>query len=120
MNKMIVILFLLFINSIVSTYIEDCLNSNNGTKLYLSNCMSHKDNQTNTKKIEEDKIYCCLLTITYTNKTDTYCMTTKGSKDTIEERIEMFKYQNNVKEVTINCSSNYLYITFLFLILIIF
>ena len=122
MKKMIFILIPFIINLIICGEDGRCLEENeksNTNKIYLSTCLTHNIGTKNRELLKNEK-YCCLLTMTYENKTtNTYCMTTFADKDVIEERIDMFKYQKDIKEVSIDCSSNYLIITFLFLFLLI-
>ena len=119
MEKIFFILISFIINLIICVK-EGCLNNNDpNSKKYLSTCLSYNDELKN-KDLLKNNTYCCLLTLTYEDKsTKTYCMTTLGDKDVIEERIDMFKYQNNVKEVSIDCSSNYILLTTLFIFLLI-
>ena len=119
MKKMIFVLISIIINVIICVK-EECLTKNKDTnKKYLSTCLAYNDELKN-KDLLKNNTYCCLLTMTFENKTsNTYCITTLADKDVIEERIDMFKYQNNVKEVTIDCSSNYLLITILFIFFLI-
>ena len=111
MKKMIFKLIPFIINIIICVK-EECLKNNNSTsKIYLSTCLSYNDELKN-KDILKNNTYCCLLTLTYENKsTNSYCITTLGDKDVIEERIDMFKYQKYVKKASIDCSSNYLLMT---------
>ena len=94
-----------------SNDLVDCLRVNNNTEkssLSLSSCTTYnKDN-----KIEKDqnKIYCCLLKITYeSNKEEKYCMTTVGELDKIDERKEILRYlDKTIKTISIDCSAKYL------------
>ena len=120
MKKKIFVLISFIINVILIICADEkgCLNTNKDSKIYLSSCLANNDESKN-KDISNNKIYCCLLTLTYENKTSkTFCMTTLGDKDVIEDRIDMFKYQKDVNEVSIDCSSNYLIINILFFLLL--
>ena len=89
---------------------KNCLDKNeNNTKVSINECMGNSD-----------KIYCCLLTITYKNGLELKkCLTTDYDEEKINERIELFEKQLNVKDVSIDCSANYLIINTLILILLI-
>ena len=118
MKKMLFVLVPFIINLIICIN-PDCTEKNfDGNKKYLSTCLNYNDESKN-KELSKNVTYCCLLTMTYENKsTDTYCVSTLANTDVIEERIDMFKYQKDVKDVTIDCSSNYLIITILYIFLL--
>ena len=125
MNKMVILLILLnIINIITQDITEACLSINNDTinSRNLSSCRQQNSNETTKdNKIIKDSIYCCLLTLSFKNNTNNrFCITVKGDKDIIDERIEMLKMQLNVEDATIDCLSNYLYrnILYIFLLLI--
>ena len=123
MKYFIIILYISFsICEDENSFSENCLSKNDEKKdsinsLTLSDCL-----QLNKELTKEDKIYCCYMKI-IKNKNDIkkYCITEDYyNRDSIENRIEMFKLQDkNIKEVTIECSSNYLYLIILFLFLFI-
>ena len=97
-----------------------CLEENNGTRKLLSECTAYnKDANEIHGKIDKNFAYCCLLSIKYKNESEnSYCLTVeKSNKDSIEERIQMFKYQKNVDKVSIDCSNNYLFISLLLLLI---
>ena len=123
MNKMVILLILLnIINIITQDITEACLSINNDTinSRNLSSCRQQNSNETTKdNKIIKDYIYCCLLTLSFKNNTDNrFCITVKGDKDIIDERIEMLKMQLNVEDATIDCLSNYLYRNILYIILL--
>ena len=119
MNKIVFILILFFPYSINSEDISDCLKDNNGDKT-LSNCLTHNDKETKENNVDRNKIFCCLLSLKFKNGTEkSYCMTAKKNiKDSIDSRVEMFEYQKGVEKASINCSSKYLFISVLLVILI--
>ena len=93
---------------------------NNRSSMVLTTCAQFNDDKNESFSIYN--LSCCLLTMTYKNNSnDKYCLTAnKTNKDSIEERIEMFKlYDQNISEITIDCSSNHLNIALLFIILLI-
>ena len=121
MKYFIIILYISFsICEDENSFSEKCLNKNDKdsiNSLTLRACL-----ELNKELTKEDKIYCCYMKI-IKNKNDIkkYCITADYyNRDSIENRIEMLKLQDkNIKEVTIECSSNYLYLTILFVFLFI-
>ena len=113
------------ITGIVTTEIDGpivktCLEENDGTRKLLSDCIAYnKEANEIHGKINKNFIYCCLLSIKYINESEnSYCITAdKSDKDSIENRIEMFEYQKNVDKVSIDCSTNYLFISLLLLVI---
>ena len=92
----------------------------NRSSMVLSTCTTFNDDKNESFSIYN--LSCCLLTMTYKNNSDDkYCLTAnKTNKDSIEERIELFKlYDLNISRITIDCSSKHLNIALLFIILLI-
>ena len=123
MNKNILKIILL-INILKFCYNDsECLKWNNSTdrsSISLSTCTQYNDD--NNESFSIYNLSCCLLTMTYKNNSDDkYCLTAnKTNKDSIEERIELFKlYDLNISRITIDCSSKHLNIALLFIILLI-
>ena len=124
MDAIISILILSNINIIFGQISEksECLEfnkNNNGTKLNLNDCIKFNDK----KKIEEkdnNYIYCCYLKIIRgDDDSERYCIESKIDHDSIEDRIKMFKNLNkDVTKVSLDCSSNYFKLKFIFYILI--
>ena len=102
--------------------IENCLKTN-GSDITLSSCTFYNDDDKKGEKIDEDYTYCCLLTLyKKQDKQEKYCLTSKkGDRDAFDNRIEMFKLlDRNITKVSIDCSSNYFYISIIFIILLLF
>ena len=88
--------------------------------LTFSHCNFFNDRE-KTNKLDYEYIYCCYLKIYKGNDdSERYCITAnKSNQDSLEERVEMFKLLNkSITKVTIDCSSNYLYLSIIFLIFI--
>ena len=122
MNKIVFILILFFPYSINSEDISGCLDENKkdyGDKT-LSHCLTYNDKETKENNVDRNKIFCCLLSLKFKNGTEkSYCMTAKKNiKDSIDSRVEMFEYQKGVEKASIDCSSKYLFISVLLVILI--
>ena len=117
MNKIVFIL-ILFFPYIINSDISNCLTTNDGKKS-LSECIGIGNNE-NRNNDDRNAIFCCLLTLKYKNGSESsYCMTAKKNiKDSIDSRVEMFEYQKGVEKASIDCSSKYLFISVLLIILI--
>ena len=110
--------------------LKKCLSLNDGhtdgknpnSGLTFSECINNNDKE-KTNKLDYEYIYCCYLKIYKGNDDrERYCITAnKSNQDSLEERVEMFKLLNkSITKVTIDCSSNYLYLSIIFLIFILF
>ena len=116
------------INNTENSSQAKCLSENNGftdgktlhSDLTFSKCIGYNDKEKNNK-LDYEYIYCCYLKIYKGNDDrERYCITAnKSNQDSLEERVEMFKLLNkSITKVTIDCSSNYLYLSIIFLIFI--
>ena len=116
------------INNTENSSQAKCLSENNGftdgknpnSGLTFSECINNNDKE-KTNKLDYEYIYCCYLKIYKGNDdSERYCITAnKSNQDSLEERAEMFKLLNkSITKVTIDCSSNYLYLSIIFLIFI--
>ena len=125
MDAIIFILILSNINIIFCQNSEKsaCLefNKNNkGNILNLNDCIKYNDK----KKLEEkdnNYVYCCYLKIIRgDDDSERYCIESKIDRDSIEDRIKAFKnLDKNVTKVSLDCSSNYFKLKYIFYILVI-
>ena len=124
MSIKIIILFIMLIFSHSDTGTDklddECLETK-GPDITLSSCTSFDSADKKGEKIDPNHLYCCLLTIYKKNeKEEKYCLkANKTDRDSFDNRIEMFKLLNrSITDVTIDCSSNYFYISIIFIIVL--
>ena len=125
MKAFIFILILLNKNIIFGQDSEksECLEfnkNNNGTKLNLKDCIQFSDKAKLEEK-DNNYIYCCYLKIIRgSDDSERYCIESKIDYDSIEDRIKMFKKKDkNVTKVSIDCSSIYFSLKYIFYTLLI-
>ena len=102
---------------------SECLKfneENEGNTLNLNDCIKYNDKDKLENK-DNNYVYCCYLKIIRgDDDSERYCIESKIDQDSIEGRIKMFKnLDKDVTQVSLDCSSNYFELKYIFYILLI-